>query len=129
MPYLKRLDKSGTDVRTYILQTDMFSVGRGEDADARIDDAGMSRIHFVLEYDNGEYVLVDRESTNGTFVNEGRVKKKKLSDGDVIAAGNTKFLYEYGASTMIGAASKKVGKSVKTELADLYRQLEQEDFS
>ena len=129
MPYLKRLDKSGNDVRSYILQTAKFSVGRGEEADAQIDDPGMSRIHFVLEYDNGEYFLVDRESTNGTFVNDGRVKKRQLNDGDIVSAGNTKFLYEYGASTMIGAASKKIGKSVKTELADLYKQLEQEDFS
>lgn len=129
MPYLKRLDEKGADVRTHILQTDKFSVGRGEDADAQIDDAGMSRIHFVLEYENGEYFLVDRESTNGTFVNEGRVKKRQLNDGDVVSAGKTKFLYEYGASTMIGAASKKVGKSVKTELADLYKQLESQDFT
>lgn len=129
MPYLKRLDKSGNDVRTYILQTDKFSVGRGEDADAQIDDGGMSRIHFALEYEDGEYFLVDRESTNGTFVNDSRVKRKQLNDGDTIAAGKTKFIYEYGASTMIGAASKKVGKSVKTELADLYKQLEQEDFN
>ena len=129
MPYLKRLDERGNEVRTHILQTDTFSVGRGEDADAQVDDPGMSRVHFVLEYENGEYLLVDRQSTNGTFVNDGRVKRRKLDDGDVISAGNTRFLYEYGASTMIGAASRKVGKSVKTELADLYKQLEQEDFS
>jgi pSer/pThr/pTyr-binding forkhead associated (FHA) protein len=128
MPYLKRLDQAGKDVRSYILQTDSFTVGRGEDADAQIDDPGMSRVHFALQYENGEYVLVDRESTNGTFVNEGRVKRRQLNDGDVISAGGTRFLYEYGASTMIGAASKKVGKSVKSELADLYKQLEQEEF-
>ena len=129
MPYLKRLNEQGVDERTYILSAKSFSVGRGEEADGQVDDPGMSRVHFVLEYDNGEYTLVDHNSTNGTFVNDGRVKKKQLSDGDTISAGSTKFLFEYGASTMIGAAAKKVGKSVKTELADLYKQLESQDFS
>ena len=57
-------------------------IGRNEDCHIRIADRRVSRLHAVIEYVKGKYVLVD-QSLNGTYVQiEGRemvsLKKDKL---------------------------------------------------
>jgi hypothetical protein len=43
-------------------------IGRGPDADVRIDDDSISDTHARLEYDMGAWRLTDLESTNGTAI-------------------------------------------------------------
>ncbi len=68
-------------------------VGRGNDADLRIDDPGVSRRHCelrVTETGAGPRVSVhDLGSTNGVLVNGKRVEKATLVDGAEIRIGNT----------------------------------------
>jgi pSer/pThr/pTyr-binding forkhead associated (FHA) protein len=62
-------------------------IGRGEDADLRIDSDLVSRRHAVIERLHTHYVLRDEGSTNGTFVGGERVDYKRLSEGDLIKIG------------------------------------------
>jgi two-component system, cell cycle response regulator len=63
-------------------------VGRGREADVRLDDAGASRAHArFLEEANGTYVVEDLGSTNGTFVDGKRVQRAELRSGDRIHIG------------------------------------------
>lgn len=68
-------------------------IGRGSDADLRIDDPGVSRRHVELRVDEtpeGAVVtLFDLNSTNGVAVNGQRVTRATLDDGAVIRIGNT----------------------------------------
>lgn len=68
-------------------------VGRGNDADLRVNDPGVSRRHIefrVTEDGTGPRVSVhDLGSTNGVLVNGKRVENAALSDGAVIRIGNT----------------------------------------
>lgn len=68
-------------------------VGRGNDADLRIDDPGVSRRHIevrVVETATGPRVSVaDLGSTNGMVVDGRRVQQATLSDGSTIRIGNT----------------------------------------
>jgi hypothetical protein len=68
-------------------------VGRGNDADLRVNDPGVSRRHAefrVAEDANGPRVSVhDLGSTNGVLVNGKRVEDATLADGAVIRIGNT----------------------------------------
>ena len=68
-----------------------FFVGRSKEAHFRIEDQGkfISRVHFMIEVNPPLCRLSDMESTNGTIVNEQRVKTVDLKDGDVITAGKT----------------------------------------
>jgi two-component system cell cycle response regulator len=68
-------------------------LGRGERADIRVLDDGVSREHAAIERDGGKVVLVDLGSTNGTFYNGARIEKRQdLSDGDKISIGATTIL-------------------------------------
>ena len=64
--------------------------GRGSDADRRIDDDGLSRLHATVYREGDNAWIVDEDSTNGTFVNGEPVRPAgtPLRDGDVIRIGN-----------------------------------------
>jgi pSer/pThr/pTyr-binding forkhead associated (FHA) protein len=51
----------------------------------------MSRDHFALEAGLAAVVLRDLGSTNGTFVNNTRVERHMLAEGDIVRAGATSF--------------------------------------
>ncbi len=66
-----------------------FTLGRSEEADFEIVDTKISRIHCRVELRDGEWVLEDLSSRNGTWVGERRVKRHVLADGDVFLLGRT----------------------------------------
>jgi len=76
----------------YRLKGERSVLGRGERADIRILDDGVSREHAAIERDGGKVVLSDLGSTNGTFCNGGRIQRHELTDGDKVAIGATTIL-------------------------------------
>ena len=68
-------------------------VGRSSECDICIEDAKLSRQHFVIEVINGSFAITDLNTTNGTFVNGIRVDSRQLvKPGDKISAGCCKFI-------------------------------------
>jgi two-component system cell cycle response regulator len=64
------------------------TIGRGRDADVRIDDVGISRIHArVVRTEDGRHLLEDLQSTNGVFVNAQRIERVVLASGDRVQIG------------------------------------------
>src|SRR2546427_107670 len=72
------------------LSPDPMTIGRASACNIRIADSGVSSKHAKIWCENGQYLLMDLGSTNGTFVNEKDVDREQLSDGDVITFGMTK---------------------------------------
>jgi hypothetical protein len=67
-------------------------VGRGTEADLRINDPGISRRHAQFRVTSGRpptVTVADLGSTNGTVVNGQRVGEAPLSDGSHVRIGNT----------------------------------------
>jgi Protein of unknown function (DUF3662)/FHA domain len=75
------------------LQPPGLVVGRGTDADLRINDPGVSRRHveFVVEPGGHGLVIkvVDLGSTNGMLVDGHRITSTGLHDGSQVKIGNT----------------------------------------
>ncbi len=69
-------------------------IGRGTDADLRINDPGVSRRHAEIRVQAGDssgadVSVVDLGSTNGMLVNGSRVQQASLDDGGTVKIGNT----------------------------------------
>jgi hypothetical protein len=94
-PGRPRLVISGPEVeqRTYELITPVTLLGRGTDCDLRLVDPGVSRHHAELRVENDQVVLVDRGSTNGTFVNGQPVRHVVLTDGTQVTLGRTTLVF------------------------------------
>lgn len=80
-----------------LLEKESVVIGKKkEDADMIIDNSSISRIHARIFYADGEYMLEDLNSTNGTFKNGLRLRpyeKRKLSVGDEIKLGSVALMY------------------------------------
>jgi pSer/pThr/pTyr-binding forkhead associated (FHA) protein len=78
---------------TYALEPPGLVVGRGSDADLRIDDPGISRRHAEIRVLPGDPVptvsVVDLGTTNGLVVDGVRVPQAPLVDGSSVRIGNT----------------------------------------
>jgi diguanylate cyclase (GGDEF)-like protein len=67
-------------------------IGRGQKAQIRLFDDGISREHAQLVVEGNSIVLQDLGSTNGTFCNGLKVDRRELVDGDKILVGSTTIL-------------------------------------
>jgi Protein of unknown function (DUF3662)/FHA domain len=88
----------GARQRTYELTTPVTMLGRGTDCDLRLVDPGVSRHHAELRIEDGEVVLVDLGSTNGTFVNGQPVRRVLLTDGTRVTLGRTTLVFRNDGS-------------------------------
>ncbi len=67
----------------------------GRDASNRIqlDDSEISRRHVELRQADGQFVIVDLHSSNGTFVNSEKIDTKALANGDRVQVGKTLLIF------------------------------------
>jgi pSer/pThr/pTyr-binding forkhead associated (FHA) protein/NADPH-dependent 2,4-dienoyl-CoA reductase/sulfur reductase-like enzyme len=73
-------------------------IGRRPDNDLVLFDGLVSGSHAEVRFESGQYVLVDAQSRNGTFLNEVRLTAPAtLSDGDVIRVGYTHLIFAQAA--------------------------------
>ncbi len=78
--------------RTYQLREGSNIVGRGQDAQFRLPDTGVSRRHLEIRWDGQVALLSDLNSTNGTTVNNAPVQEWQLADGDVVRLGHSEII-------------------------------------
>jgi len=74
-----------------------LAVGRDARSDIHIHDDEVSRNHATLQKVKDDFVLTDRNSSNGTLVNGVAIRSHVLADGDQIQLGSTLLLFS-GAS-------------------------------
>jgi pSer/pThr/pTyr-binding forkhead associated (FHA) protein len=67
------------------------TVGRAPRADFILDAALVSRLHCRLEAGSDGLVVVDLGSTNGTFVNDRRIERARLTSGDRLRIGRVEL--------------------------------------
>ena len=83
------LDVNGTQ---HPLQPPGLVIGRGTEADVRINDPGVSRRHVEFLVSGGDDLLVevqDLGSTNGMLVDDRKVPRATLRDGSRVKVGST----------------------------------------
>src|SRR5215475_5954496 len=74
------------------LQTPV-TIGREEGNVLRLNDERVSRFHAKVQFDNGEIILTDLESTNGTRVNGNVIQIRRLRPGDRVGVGRSLLLF------------------------------------
>lgn len=70
---------------------DALTIGRGRGNSIVLDDMLVSRHHVRITADDDGLVLQDLGSRNGTYVNDARVQRTSLHEGDRIGIGATTF--------------------------------------
>ncbi len=78
------------------------TIGRIPSNDLCIDTEFVSRHHAVVLVTDSGTVVEDLNSTNGVFVNDVRVTRQELREGDVLTIGTTSFRYVRQAGRQSG---------------------------
>ncbi|MFH1531813.1 MAG: ATP-binding protein [Pseudomonadota bacterium] len=89
---LKLVIKTGAKAGKTVSLEGNARLGRSQENELFLPDPQISRVHAEIRADGDDYWIEDAGSYNGTLVNEIRVEKRPLRDGDVIRVGNTELL-------------------------------------
>ncbi len=73
--------------------TTPITLGREEGNTVRLNDERISRFHAKIQFDQGDVILTDLESTNGTRVNGQIIHVHRLRHGDCVHIGRSVLLY------------------------------------
>lgn len=96
--WLVALSGAGLEVGERIDLFGGVTIGRGAEADVRIEDRFASTIHCRIRSRGNTYLVEDMNSTNGTLLNGAELRgEAELIDGDTIQIGDTEFRLEVGA--------------------------------
>jgi hypothetical protein len=90
MLVVKRGPNAGSRFR---LDQPVTSAGRHPDSDIFLDDVSVSRRHAEFRRENGDYLVVDTASLNGTYVNRKPVESVALANGDEIQMGKFRLVF------------------------------------
>lgn len=71
-----------------------YTVGRADDNDICLPHASISSHHAELILEDGDYKIIDLNSTNGTRVNDERITEAILRNADMLMIGHILVSYE-----------------------------------
>ena len=80
--------------RRVTLSAASYSLGRRPDMDLQLDDGMTSGSHAKLQSEDGGWEIVDLGSSNGTQLNGTRVTSARLSPGDLVQIGGSRFIFD-----------------------------------
>ena len=93
MLIVRRGPSEGT---SFVLDSDLVTVGRSDDADVVLDDVTVSRRHAQFIRDAEGWRCRDVGSLNGTYVNRERIDVTALAGGDEVQIGKYRFVFLVG---------------------------------
>jgi hypothetical protein len=97
--WVPALDIAG---KRYLLAKEKTTVGRDAVADIQVNDAGLSRTHFAINWDGSNASVEDLGSTNGTSVAGREVTLQSIAADTIIKAGRTEFVFRVVAKNQGG---------------------------
>jgi FHA domain len=86
-----------------------IGIGRSPDNELPVDNLAVSNYHARVYFEAGRLVVEDLDSLNGTFVNDLRVERATLHDGDSIWIGKHHIKVDASGDTPAGYDTKPKG--------------------
>src|SRR5579872_4017329 len=95
----------GSELKEVPLGTRPVTIGRAPDNDIPIDNLAVSNYHARVYVEAGSLVVEDLNSLNGSFVNDIRVDRAMLKDGDGILIGKHHIVVDQSSDAAIAMDS------------------------
>ena len=95
--------------QVFALDKEIINIGRKLDNHIVIHDPRVSRNHAQLRAAKDHYVILDLNSTGGTYVNGQRITKSTLYSGDSLSLSGVSAKFVQDAPRMITSAMDRTG--------------------
>jgi pSer/pThr/pTyr-binding forkhead associated (FHA) protein len=69
------------------------TIGRQLGNDLVFHEEFLSRQHAEIVYEDGKYILYDKNSTSGTYVNGKKIERCILNSGDLVSFANINIMF------------------------------------
>ena len=106
------------------LDQPQLTIGRKSDNDLPIDNLAVSGHHARIVQEKGAYFIEDTASTNGTFLNEQRIQRHQLHNGDQIKIGKHLLVFQEELTRPATPAPSKDSDFEKTMVIPTQKQRE-----
>jgi len=80
--------------KTFDLTKDFYTCGRASNRDVYLNDPTISSHHCDFILRGNSYFICDRNSTNGTRVNNVPVVEQELQNSDILQVGGVELLFD-----------------------------------
>jgi pSer/pThr/pTyr-binding forkhead associated (FHA) protein len=104
--------------QVFSLDKELTNIGRKLDNDIVIHDTRVSRNHAQLREVEGHFVILDLNSTGGTFVNDQKITKTVLYSGDTLSLSGVPAKFVQDAPRMITSAMDRTGPLPQLEFEE-----------
>ena len=81
--------------KRFLLDANSITIGREDICNIVLNDSTVSRTHAIIYREGDDFFIRDEKSHNGTFVNDSKIDRVKLSAGDLIHVGESVFKLVY----------------------------------
>src|ERR1017187_10006617 len=99
-------------LREVALSVGVVTIGRQPDNLLQIDNPAVSGHHAKVYWEGDHYVLEDTESFNGTYINNRRISKVVLQDGDVVLIGKHTIAFHAQGGENVSAQHQTADRSM-----------------
>ncbi len=120
------------EVRLFFEPGERVTVGRTRENDLALEDQSVSKLHAALSFHaNGELMVADTGSTNGTFINKERLaygKALPVNEGDMVTFGTVDVFFEHLVSEPQTAPEEDQDVTVEDEKGPIRIELDNDDL-
>jgi pSer/pThr/pTyr-binding forkhead associated (FHA) protein len=102
-------------IKVVPLNKDRMTLGRRPYNDIVVDNLAVSGEHAALQVIGHDYFIEDLNSTNGTYINEQKIKRQILKNGDTIEIGKYAIRYVQDGVSSQSATLNKANASIDTD--------------
>ena len=102
-------------IKEIALTQGVVTIGRQPDNLLQVDNPAVSGHHAKVYWEAGHYTLEDSDSFNGTYVNNRRIRKVSLNDGDVVLIGKHTLVFSAQGGEQLSAQHKATDRSISLQ--------------
>jgi len=92
----------------------VIKVGRNLENDLVLNHPTVSRFHAEIQYQENQFILVDKKSSSGTFLNNKKISQFQLFAGDIILFAKVPVMFMNEGASLVDNSDKRTG-----QLADI----------
>lgn len=92
------------------LDKHVIRIGRNLENDLVLNHPTVSRFHAEIQFQENQFILVDKNSSSGTFLNNKKIAENQLFAGDIILFAKVPVMFMNEGASLMDNSDKRTGR-------------------